>query len=308
MVTKKQIIDCIYGFAVADALGVPYEFKHRRAMQARPCVGMAEYGTHDQPIGTWSDDTSMTLASLEGLAELDGISELAPVMDKFAAWLNDDAYTVDGLFDIGGTCSRAISRYINGRPLAECGCADERDNGNGSLMRMLPAAIYSINMLGGIDSDFIGRMSALTHAHEISRVACDIYARVVFGVLNGESVEFCAKTAVECADINKLGAFNRLRERGFFDLPPSEIKSSGYVADTLEAALWCVRNTSTYRDCALTAVNLGDDTDTVAAVACGLAGLIYGTESIPAEWLGVLRGKDVIDKAIDKFCKKVGAL
>lgn len=305
MVTKQQITDGIYGFAVADALGVPHEFKHRRAMAVRPCTGMAEYGSHDMPRGTWSDDTSMTLASLDGLAALEDTADLLPVMERFAGWLLNDEFTVDGLFDIGGTCRCAISRYINGTPWDKCGCDGERDNGNGSLMRIFPAAVYSINRLGGIDEDFISRMSALTHAHEISTVACNIYSRVVAALTRGEGIEQCVADAVAKSDANGLAAFDRLRDPGFFDIPESGIKSSGYVIDTLEAALWCVRNTSSYRDCEITAVNLGGDTDTVAAVAGCLAGIIYGADGIPGEWLDALLGKDKIESALQKFLSAV---
>ncbi|MDD4316642.1 MAG: ADP-ribosylglycohydrolase family protein [Clostridia bacterium] len=300
MKIAKQIIENgIYGLAVGDALGVPYEFQQRARIAAAPCVDMIGFGTFEKPAGTWSDDTSMTLASLDGLSEMRKDSDYTTVMNKFVAWLNCGDYTVDGVFDVGRTCMDAIMKYARGITPLECGGRGEFANGNGSLMRILPSVLYALAK--GLGDDFLDNMSSLTHGHAISKAACRIYARVVKAIIEkGDKAIMLA-----AADNQGQEVFNRLKAANFYKLPESEIKSSGYVVDTLEAALWCFFNTGNYKDCVLKAVNLGQDTDTVAAIAGSLAGLYYGKESIPAAWVETLRGKELIDGLIEKFYNRV---
>jgi ADP-ribosylglycohydrolase len=308
LIQKCKIKDAIYGLAIGDALGCPYEFNDRERVRANPCTDMIGYGTFDKPAGTWTDDTSMTLAMLDGLAE-EG-DEHNAIMRNFNAWL-DGAYTTEERpFDIGRTCLKAIMNFTRGTPPLECGLQGENYNGNGSLMRILPAALFSLAKYDKIDTEFINDMSALTHAHEISKMACNIYARIVKEALMPQSMNAIKKKAVEIvkkvtAANEEQTAFDRLKSLDFFDLPEEEIKSSGYVVDTLEAALWCFCNTTTYKQCVLKAVNLGHDTDTVAAVAGSLAGLRYIIEKTPKAWVERLRGKEIIDKSITKFYNRI---
>lgn len=299
MITRQTIIDGIYGLAVADALGVPFEFRKRASISKSPCVGMVGFGTHEKPAGTWSDDTSMTLALADGLAAGER-PDYSAIMDRFVAWYDCGEYTVDGLFDVGGGCAMALNRYTIGVKPIECGGRGEWDNGNGSLMRILPAVLYSIKVFGGVDEKFISDMSSLTHGHATSCAACNIYAKVVQSILCGENLRESVMTATQTVGDGR-SEFDRLKSANFFRLTENEIKSSGYVVDTLEAALWCLHGTDTYADCVLRAVNLGDDTDTVAAVAGSLAGLRYGIDDVPRNWLNTLRGKDIIDGVISRF-------
>ena len=125
---KTTLRDCIYGLAVGDALGVPYEFRPRDTFE---CTDMIGYGTHGQPAGTWSDDTSMTLATCDSIREL-GHIDASDMRDKFVGWIARGEYTIDGVFDYGGTTARALHTGKGG--------SGERDNGNGSLMRIAPLA------------------------------------------------------------------------------------------------------------------------------------------------------------------------
>lgn len=254
--------DCVYGLAVGDALGVPYEFRGRDTFE---CTGMVGHGTHDQPAGTWSDDTSMTLATCDSIREK-GRIDVDDIRERFVAWYTHDAYTCDRLFDIGGATSRALS---TGR-----GCAGERDNGNGSLMRIVPLAFVA-------NDNEVRAVSAITHAHPTSTEACVRMVHVARGLISGENA--WQEAVSEGIDPEK---------------PRDAIASGGYVLHTFEAALWCLANTRSYRDCVLTAVNLGSDTDTTGAVAGALAGIVYGIDGIPQEWLDELRGKDVIESCL----------
>lgn len=260
-VATPGLRDCIYGQAVGDALGVPYEFRARGSFT---CTGMTGHGTHDQPAGTWSDDTSMALAICDSHREL-GRIDTDDIRRRFRRWYGEGAYTVDGLFDVGCTCARAIREGH--------GMAGGRDNGNGSLMRTLPLAFTPAT------DDEVRAVSAVTHAHPLSRGLCVELVHVAHRLIVGASPTEAA------------GEHAWLRER-----PRREVRSGGFVRDTFEAALWCLLTTSSYEECVLAAVNLGDDTDTTAAVAGGLAGIAYGEAAIPAGWLSTLRGRDIIER------------
>lgn len=256
--------DALYGQAVGDALGVPFEFKARGAFH---CTGMVGHGTHDKPAGTWSDDTSMALTLSDSLRINKSTVDIGDIRERFIRWYKNGDYTVDGLFDVGGTTATALEMGYGG--------TDEQDNGNGSLMRTIPLAFTNAS------DDEIRAVSAITHAHPISTEACVRFVHYARNLLAGE-------TPAEALHNNNKA--DCLRSAG-----ENEVNSGGFVLDTYRAALWCLINTHTYAECVLKAVNLGADTDTTAAVAGALAGIVYGLEGIPAEWIEVLRGKDVIE-------------
>jgi ADP-ribosylglycohydrolase len=248
---------------------------------------MIGYGTHNQPAGTWSDDSSMTLTTIDSLCGCGSI-DLEDIMTGFELWADDAWFTPHGeVFDIGLTTRLAIANWIKDHDVKTCGLTGERDNGNGSLMRILPLAFVP-----GVTREDIHAVSALTHAHEISKVACEIYIdiaqRLLAGVPKSQAI-FSSFDGFWPEPFERIGHLDCLDR--------DDIRSTGYVVDTLEAALWCLLNTDNYRDCVLTAVNLGDDTDTVAAVAGGLAGILYGIggeRGIPEEWISGIAQKDEI--------------
>ena len=153
----------------------------------------------------------------------------------------------------------------------------------------------------------VEKASSLTHAHERSKLACKIYTLILFSLLDNpckDSVKIALSEAMERYKTStEYKCYSRLFSYDFEKLPKEKIKSSGYVVDTLEAAIWCVLTTNTYRECVLKAVNLGDDTDTVAAVAGGLAGALYGYDGIPKEWIGSLKRKNYIEKICEQSAK-----
>ena len=287
------------GHAVADALGVPVEFKSRAQLKANPVTDMRAYGTHYQPKGTWSDDTSMSVAAMEVLAT--GKVDYKKIMDNFAAWVNKAEFTATGeFFDIGGTCSDAIRRYKNGNPPLKCGNSSENSNGNGSLMRIHPFVLFAeYSDFDGDRDRLITEASSLTHAHPCTLLGCLIYAEILTALLRTPTkgaVRAAIKTASEkYKDHPQAGKYARILNADIAALPENEIQSSGYVLHTLEAALWCLLNTETYTDCVLLAVNLGDDTDTVGAVAGSLAGALYGIDAIPTDWLTSLKKLDYLE-------------
>lgn len=318
---KNMWLDAVMGTVVGDALGVPVEFKSRIELERNPVVGMREYGTHYQPAGTWSDDSSMMLATLDSLSN--GY-DLEDMMVKFALWVEEGEYTPYGeVFDIGNTCSRAIMQYCVAGDIKSCGRKTEMDNGNGSLMRIMPICLYAYTKQkneGLSDEEAISMVhdvSALTHAHLRSKIACGLYYFMVRSILDNsgslkERLQLgmdrgYAYYAEKVASRLEVFHYGRLRDiEAFAKTDKDEIESSGYVVASLEAAVWCLLTTDTYKECVLKAVNLGRDTDTVAAIAGGLAGLYYGYESIPMEWLNIIAEREWIEKLVSAVCVDMG--
>lgn len=281
----------IMGLVIGDSLGVPYEFKKRDNFKATDMVG---YGTFSLPEGTWSDDSSLTLATLDSLITNKGKINLHSIMKNFADWFYNDKYTPhDKCFDTGNTTRNSIMKFDSGIDLMECGGYEEMDNGNGSLMRILPLAFIKHT-----DED-IFNVSALTHGNIISKVSCLLYIKIAEKLIKNYNISDAIKDSYNELGEYKIKELDRIPT--LEELERDEIKSSGYVIDTLEAALWCLLKTNTFRDCALMAVNLGGDTDTVAAVACGLAGLLYGYNSIPKEWIDKIAKKQYILSLCNDF-------
>jgi len=320
-IINNKIKAVMIGHAVGDALGVPVEFCSREELTANPITDMVGYGSYPTPPGTWSDDTSMALAALDSLSS--GKVNAFEIMVNFSNWLSEGSYTPFGeCFDVGRACLYAIhtfaERYYSQErgfvsppyfDATECGQQGEFSNGNGSLMRIHPFALmtwYREEMRCDWES-IIDQASALTHAHKRSKLACKIYTIILHELLENPSKESIlsalANAKMKYSNNAESYHYARLFDADFAHLNVQNIKSSGYVVDTLEAALWCALTTASYQDCVLKAVNLGDDTDTVAAVAGSIAGALYGYDSIPAEWLGTLKRKDYIEEMCDRASK-----
>lgn len=311
------VLGGIMGICVADALGVPVEFRSREELKKDPVNGMRGYGTFNQPVGTWSDDSSMMLCLADSLSR--GL-DYGNVMQNFSKWLFHGKFTPHGeSFDIGSGTYRAIMRYKEGEKPLLCGGKEESDNGNGSLMRILPLIFYLRAEYGSAFTEndeamqIIDNVSSLTHAHKRSVIACGIYLSVASKLIDGDEVDDAVSTGFEKAMkyyrnkemyVKELSHFNRIEEDGFNNLLEEDIKSSGYVVDTLEAALWCLLNTESYSECVLRAVNLGKDTDTVGSVAGGLVGIYYGYGNIPKEWIDVIAREEFIENLCEKLSLK----
>ncbi len=315
VISKELYLDGMMGLIVGDALGVPVEHSSREERQTDPVSEMRGYGAYDVPKGSWSDDSSMALATLKAL-QTDGIN-LKTTMDNFVAWGKNGKFTPEGrMFDEGITCHMAIHAYMQSGDVITCGRTGEDSNGNGSLMRILPVCIYLKYLQDEVGMDdteaikVIHDMSALTHAHIRSKMACGIYFYCVKELLKrNDSIQNLLGKALNQAfsyyekDVDsgkELSYFKRIRDAEKLKcIPESEIMSGGYVIESIEAALWCLLNTDSYEECVKRAVNFGRDTDTTAAIAGGLAGIYYGYDNIPERWK-----KDIIRREwIEDMCK-----
>jgi ADP-ribosylglycohydrolase len=303
---NKEIKAALFGVAVGDALGVPVEFKSREFLRKNPVTDMVGFGTYNQPEGTFSDDTSLTFCLAEALTEE---YYLPAIAKNFIEWRFNNYWTARGeVFDIGISTREAIDRLAKGERPDLAGGFDETSNGNGSLMRILPLVFHLFDKPTPERFDKTKEVSSITHAHMRSVLACFYYLEFarhlldkkdkfeIYHALQTEIPKFLSYLIINPDEI-KL--FDRLLKKKIYELPESEISSSGYVLHTLEASIWCLLTTDNFKDAVLKAVNLGEDTDTTAAVTGGLAGLLYGFEAIPQEWVKKLaRTEDIEDLAV----------
>ena len=295
--------DILLGTAIGDALGLPVQFLDREVVAKNPVTTMIGYGQFNVPAGTWSDDSSLSLCLAESLCKGYDLSDIA---NNFVKWMFEGFWTpFNKAFDIGKTTYFAVVNLRNGVSPYLAGMDRERDNGNGSLMRILPLVPYILNMEVEERYKIIGEVSSLTHRHPRSILACIALCEFVIQYINQQSCEKACQTMQQTLlqllkremFIEEDVPFKRLVGLSYDEFKAIELKdirSTGYVIDTLEASLWCIFNTSNFKDAVLKAVNLGDDTDTVGAITGALAGVIYGNDSIPSEWINVLARKDDI--------------
>lgn len=305
----KKIIDGIIGFAIGDALGVPAEFKSRDELKMNPIIDMVGGGSHNQVKGSFSDDTSMTLSTLDSIIEKQAI-DTDDIADKFLKWYRNGEYTATGkLFDIGRTTIQALVKYeLNIDKAINCGGVGEYDNGNGSLMRILPVVYYIYYKK--IDNEIeiyniVKEVSSITHAHEISVLGCYIYTRYCLLLLEGndkfEAYKKLQQLNYSIFSENTLNKYERILKEDISPKSEDDISSSGYVVSTLEAVMWLFLNSKDYNSTILKAVNLGNDTDTIAAITGSLLGIYYGLNSIKNKWKLSLKKHDYIIDLCKKF-------
>ncbi|MEH2374187.1 ADP-ribosylglycohydrolase family protein [Nostoc sp.] len=311
MLTAAKTLSGLMGLCVGDALGVPVEFTSRAERVKSPVTTMLGYGTWNQPPGTWSDDSSLSFCLAECLCR--GYS-LDAIANSFWRWYKEAYWTPRGdVFDIGQTTHTAIMRLKQGVVPHQAGGKVENSNGNGSLMRILPIAYCHRNLTLAELLARVHDVSAITHAHARSQMACGIYISIAVALLEGADLQTAYLQALQ--DIQQIYSvrefllekphFGRIFSGEIAKLPVEEINSGGYVIDTLESSLWCLLNSSSYSEAVLKAVNLGGDTDTTAAVTGGLAGIYYGVENIPQKWMNqIARRQDIIYLA-ERFARAV---
>lgn len=306
---EERIVGGIFGLVVGDALGVPAQFRSREEVRANPITGMDRAESPAHGPGYWSDDSSMALATASSL--IDGGWNPADLMHRFARWLLHGEYTPEGeAWDVGGTTRRAIMRYVEGTPIGQAGGREEDDNGNGSLMRILPVALWHARESPAVMITRATSASALTHAHVRCQLCCAIYCLVVQEAMRGAGVRQALAKAARTIEPLVPGTERKILKPilsgEVFEYDEGDVQSSGYVVHTLEASLWCCARHEEYRSTVLEAVNLGDDADTTGAVAGGLAGVLYGEKAVPGEWIDALESPNVIWHLAHRFAEACG--
>lgn len=317
---KNKVVDALLGVAIGDAVGVPFEFSSRAIMKADPAKGMIGYGTYNLPKGTWSDDSSLTFCLAESLIK--GY-DLKDISENFIKWKNEAYWSARGrVFDIGMTTSKAISRLsqlIKDDDLGELKkqkyYGDELDNGNGSLMRIMPLLFYIKGRSIKAQFEIIWEISALTHRHIRAAMSCLIYLKlaeklleqkdkvIAYSEMREEILNFWE--AIQFAD-NEREHFKKVIQKDIRATKIEDLKSGGYVIEVLESSIWFFLNKNSYEETILSIINIGHDTDTSAAIAGGLAGIYYGQKGIPEDWVtSIARLEDIINlgnKLNEKYC------
>ena len=222
-------------------------------------------------------------------------------MTKWEEWINEAKYTPNNeTFDVGRTCLRAIRNHSIGTESLGCGIDGEQANGNGSLMRILPVALYSYYKK--IDEQEIikltNEMSSLTHKHEISKLGCYIYVRYVMFLLDGKNKneEYEAIKNIDYSSYSdySIPKYDRILKDNILDYKIDDISSTRYVVDTLKCALWILLNSNSYKETIIATTNICNDTDTIGAIAGSMAGIAYGYDAIPEAWLNKLMKKEYL--------------
>ena len=283
----------LLGLAVGDALGAPVEFMRPGTFD--PVTEMLGGGPHGLMPGEWTDDTSMALCLAESLIECRGFNAVDQLQRYVRWWRNGHLSSTGFCFDIGNTTRAALEAFeSSGEP---SGLTSPDTAGNGSIMRLAPIPMYYVlNLEDAIE--FAGRSSMTTHAADEAVSACRYMAAVIARALRGREKEdvLAPPRLSDLADGVKRVAFGSFR---IFN--PPQIRGSGYVVESLEAALWAFHHTDNFADGACMAVSLGEDSDTTAAVYGQIAGAFYGANCIPARWANAVVRKDLIIDFADQL-------
>ena len=307
----SNFLDGIIGFSVGDAMGMATEFQQRETLFKNPVKEMLDSSIMGQPAGSWTDDTSMVIGTIVSFIENKKFN-YSDIMSKWCAWINNGDYTPNGeCFDIGRTCLKACRNFTDGIEPTKCGLDSINSNGNGSLMRMIPIALYSYyrNLSNEEMMILSDNISSLTHRHDISKLGCYMYNKFIINLLSGMNIEeaykYMQKDDYTMYSKEAIKSYDRLLTTDISKYTIDEISSSGYVVDTLECVLWILLNAKSYKEVIISTTNIGDDTDTIGAIAGSIAGIIYGYESIPKNWVNKLIKKDYLINLIESFERNV---
>lgn len=317
---EDRVRGALMGAAVGDALGVPFEFKPRAVRMEYPITQMEEYGTYPQPKGTWSDDTSMSLGVAKALTDFAG-QELGEDVIKqmtlyFLDWFFKEDFNANGLkFDCGitvGTALRCYPRdYSLRHPLALNGSTGEYEQGNGSLMRLLPLALW--HGLHPVSAELMNQASAITHAHPHLLGICAHYMafvrELVLWAQNHAGEDFPIAELLKAANAAPEVQVQEIPYTPDIDAllatPYEELNGDGYVLFSIQVLYWCLAHGKDFKEATLLAANLGMDTDTNACLVGGLMGFMQGVSGIPEEWLEVLRNKALLNSVYEPFMQKL---
>ena len=301
---RDRIAGGLLGMLVGDALGVPYEFRAAASIPAReeieyaPPAGYHRAHARVKP-GTWSDDGAQALCLLSSLLDC-GRLDLEDFGKRLVSWMTEGYMAVGGdVFDVGGTTAAAIRSLKRGTPALSAGPRSEIDNGNGSLMRVLPLALWH----RGSDEELFANaraQSCVTHGHLRAQLCCGLYCLWARNVLNENADAWNeALAAVKSFIADDALAQFELEFQLQLD-STAKAAGSGYVVDCLRSALW-VHQEASYEDVVRAAIQLGDDTDTTACVSGGIAGLRFGVQAIPERWVQGLRGRELYEPLLDRL-------
>jgi ADP-ribosyl-[dinitrogen reductase] hydrolase len=292
---SDRFLGCLLGLAAGDAVGASLEFKPPGSFV--PLQDMQGVGPFHLQAGEWTDDTSMALCLAESLIERQGFDP-GDQMERYLRWHRQGHLSSNGrCFDIGNTVRQALESFERNRE-PYCGSSDPYSAGNGSLMRLAPVAMFYASK-PALAIRKCADSSRTTHAAPAALDACRYFGGLLVGALNGASKQDLLGKGY--SPIEELWGsqpmvpeIRQIANGSFKDKGPPEIKGSGYVVRSLEAALWAFHHCGDFQEGCLLAANLGDDADTTAAIYGQLAGAYYGAQGIPQAWLDKLALREII--------------
>lgn len=293
----------LFGLLIGDALGVPYEFHSTASIPPAIEIEMTppegfERSHAGVPPGTWSDDGAQALALLDALIR-DPLLDLETFAINLLNWFKQGAFTPDGnVYDVGLQTQQAFESLAAGAAPAVAGPCGERDNGNGSLMRCLPVVMIASSRDQAVR--LARKQSVVTHGHPRSQLCCALYCLTAMGILDGHPAADAVRAAEDELFGNLVGTTEETELKVVLDGRFERPQGSGYVVDSFWSAIHCLLSTRCYEDCVRRAVTLGNDTDTTACVAGGLAGLLYGEGAIPHRWIETLRERKIVELYLSK--------
>ena len=305
---NQRIRGAIYGLLIGDAVGVPYEFNSPDELPSIDLIDMIPPQNFSRtyprvPIGTWSDDGAQALCLLASLIHCNEFDD-HDFMNRICNWYQYGYMAVDSkIFDVGIQTSDAIQSYLTGVPLSKVAKDDERSNGNGALMRVLPLALWHQGSNEELIKDAYAQ-SHITHAHIRSKLCCAIYCLWARNILQGEGINQAWEHAKQYMFNYCQGKPKELieLEKNIYVEHLEKLKGTGYVVDCLNSAYY-VLQADGYKDIIKKAISLGHDTDTTACVAGGIAGLYYGFDGIPNDWIQKLREQEKVEDIFKKWLK-----
>lgn len=285
--TTDRFCGCLLGLAAGDAVGTTVEFKSRGSFSS--VTDMVGGGPFKLRAGEWTDDTSMALCLATSLVECGGF-DARDQMERYVRWRDEGYLSSNGrFFDIGSTTTQALSRFLDtGDPLA--GSTHPHSAGNGSIMRLAPVPIFFFPDEEAA-AENAAESSRTTHAATECTDGCRLFARILVRALAGASKDELLFAHSSDGLTPKIA---EIATGAWRDKSEDEIKGSGYVVQSLEAALWCFHKSDSFEEAILRATNLGDDADTTAAVCGQVAGAFWGEEGIPPAWRNRLAHRTLI--------------
>ncbi len=303
----NQIAGGLYGLLIGDALGVPYEFHPAEEIPPYSEIEMTPppYFPRSHasvPAGTWSDDGSQALCLLDSLLTCYKFC-LKDFSDRLSAWYENGYLAIEGIvFDVGIQTSEALHAYHTGTPCEKCGLLRPNGKGNGALMRVLPLALYHT----GTDLQLVTdahNQCLITHGHPCNQVCCALYCLTARYLLKNLDFPTALATALSSlrSIYQSMPKYDQELEWSIRPDEPWQGSGSGYVVDCLRSAFMILNHTSSYESAVKQAILLGNDTDTTACVTGGLAGILYGFETIPKRWLDLLKGKSQVEQFLQRL-------
>lgn len=312
---KEKLLGGLYGLLIGDAVGMPYEFKAPHRIPPLNEIEMISPLNFDRswkniPFGSYTDDGSQALCLLEYYTEQEqGDDWSRKWADKLLKWYYEAHLWVDNRsFDAGIQTREVIGKLKAGTaPLEAANPHDVMQNGNGSLMRALPTALWHVlkTPLDDIMQESIN-ISRVTHAHARSTYSCAFYNAIAVSLLVGDTFEQSLEAAMYYMKTSPQ--FDQGEWSVIAEGEKKELHGSGYVVDSLWTAIECIRATTSYADCIKRCIWYGKDTDTTACIAGGLAGIIYGRSGIPAHWFSGLKGKEMVTPLAQKLLEHHGVV